>query len=130
MTNWHEKAVARRSRGDRAADAVARIMGSWRFIEYMGVVIFLWIVLNVVWVFHAQWDPYPFILLNLAFSFQATFSTPIILMSQNRAADRDKVQAEHQWEHNDKALAENTELTKTIHELTVKIDAVLNKQQP
>jgi uncharacterized membrane protein len=119
--NWHEKAIEQLSRGDRAADAVARIMGSWRFIEYMGAVIFLWIVLNVVWVFHVQWDPYPFILLNLAFSFQATFSTPIILMSQNRAAERDKVQAEHQWQHNDVELKTNTELTKAIHELVTEI---------
>jgi uncharacterized membrane protein len=98
-------------------------MGSWRFIFYMGVVIFAWIVGNSIFIQWVRFDPYPFILLNLAFSFQATFSTPIILMSQNRAADRDKVQAEHQWEHNDKVIAENTEITKAIHELTTTIAA-------
>jgi uncharacterized membrane protein len=125
--NWHEKATDRLSTGDRVSDSVARVMGSWRFILILTAFITAWITLNLVaWVGH--WDPYPFILLNLAFSAQATYATPIILMSQNRAAERDKVQAEHQYEHNDKALAENTDLTKAVHDLTVRIDAVLNKE--
>jgi uncharacterized membrane protein len=83
----------RTSRGDRIADVVTNTVGSWRFIIIQSCLLALWIVLNVVaWISH--WDPYPFILLNLALSFQAAYATPFILMSQNRQSsiDRDKAQ--------------------------------------
>ncbi len=79
------------SRGERIADLVTATVGSWRFILVQSSLLALWIFLNVVsWVNH--WDEYPFILLNLALSFQAAYATPFILMSQNRQAviDRDK----------------------------------------
>jgi uncharacterized membrane protein len=114
--NWHEKHQASLSVADRAADAVARIMGSWAFIGWVTVFIACWIGGNVLGVIY-HWDAYPFILLNLMFSMQATYATPIILMSQNRAADRDKAAAEHEWQHQDQALAENTKLTQEIHEI-------------
>ncbi|WP_295614721.1 DUF1003 domain-containing protein [Chamaesiphon sp. GL140_3_metabinner_50] len=81
------------SRGDRIADLVTQIVGSWRFIIIQSCLLTVWIVLNVVaWIGH--WDPYPFILLNLALSFQAAYATPFILMSQNRQStlDRDNAQ--------------------------------------
>lgn len=79
--------VAERDRtvGERVADGVAATVGSWPFIIIQSVVLVIWMLLNVLaWVRH--WDPYPFILLNLALSFQAAYASPIIMMSQNRAA--------------------------------------------
>jgi uncharacterized membrane protein len=81
------------SRGDRIADLVTQIVGSWRFIIIQSCLLTIWIVLNILaWIAH--WDPYPFILLNLALSFQAAYATPFILMSQNRQSiiDRDNAQ--------------------------------------
>jgi uncharacterized membrane protein len=74
-----------RTRGDRVADRVAAWVGSWTFIIAQTVILLLWIVLNVVaWMRH--WDPYPFILLNLALSFQSAYAAPILMISQNRQA--------------------------------------------
>jgi uncharacterized membrane protein len=74
-----------RTFGERVADHFAAVVGSWTFIILQSVLLALWVVLNVVaWVEH--WDPYPFILLNLALSFQAAYASPIIMMSQNRQA--------------------------------------------
>ncbi len=81
------------SRGDRIADLVTATVGSWRFIIIQSCLLAIWIVLNITaWIVH--WDPYPFILLNLALSFQAAYATPFILMSQNRQSiiDREKTQ--------------------------------------
>jgi uncharacterized membrane protein len=81
------------SRGDRIADAVSSTVGSWRFILIQSSLLALWICLNVTaWIKH--WDPYPFILLNLALSFQAAYATPFILMSQNRQSDVDRQKAQ------------------------------------
>jgi uncharacterized membrane protein len=81
------------SRGDRIADLVTAVVGSWKFIIIQSCLLALWIVLNVLAVI-GRWDPYPFILLNLALSFQAAYATPFILMSQNRQSeiDRDRAQ--------------------------------------
>jgi uncharacterized membrane protein len=81
------------SRGEKIADIVTEIVGSWRFIIIQSCLLTVWIVLNVISVI-VHWDPYPFILLNLALSFQAAYATPFILMSQNRQStiDRDKAQ--------------------------------------
>jgi uncharacterized membrane protein len=84
---------SRPSRGERVADIVTATVGSWRFILIQSCLLAVWIMLNIVaWITH--WDPYPFILLNLALSFQAAYATPFILMSQNRQStiDRDKAQ--------------------------------------
>jgi uncharacterized membrane protein len=79
--------------GDRLADSVARFGGSWRFIISFGVVLIAYAAVNVVLAARA-WDPYPFILLNLAFSTQAAYAAPLILLAQNRQAERDRVQQE------------------------------------
>ena len=77
------------SRGDRIADVVTQVVGSWRFIIIQSCLLMIWIVLNIIsWISH--WDPYPFILLNLALSFQAAYATPFILMSQNRQSEIDR----------------------------------------
>jgi uncharacterized membrane protein len=72
-----------RSFGERVADRFVKVVGCWTFIIVQSVLLLIWLALNVsAWVYH--WDPYPFILLNLALSFQAAYATPIIMMSQNR----------------------------------------------
>lgn len=92
----------RMSTGQRAADLVATVMGSWKFIIIQSLVLAAWVVLNVTaWMRH--WDPYPFILMNLALSLQAAYAAPVIMMSQNRQADRDRLEAHNDYEVNKKA---------------------------
>ena len=81
------------SLGDRIADQVAATMGSWNFIIIQSVLLLIWIMLNVT-AYVQQWDPYPFILLNLALSFQAAYAAPFIMMSQNRQAAIDRAAAQ------------------------------------
>jgi uncharacterized membrane protein len=88
--------------GERVADRVAEIIGSWPFIIIQSVILAAWIILNVV-AYIRHWDPYPFILLNLALSFQAAYAAPIIMMSQNRQADKDRLMAQHDYDINTKA---------------------------
>jgi uncharacterized membrane protein len=83
--------------GQKIADAVASGMGSWTFIITQTVLLAVWIILNLVaWVQH--WDPYPFIFLNLALSFQAAYAAPIIMMSQNRQAEKDRLTAQNDFQ--------------------------------
>lgn len=79
--------------GERTADKIATGMGSWKFIIIQSIFLGIWIALNLIaWFYH--WDPYPFILLNLVLSFQAAYAAPVIMMSQNRTAARDRLKAE------------------------------------
>lgn len=91
--------------GQRAADAVANGMGSWRFITIQSGMLVAWIILNIV-ALVTHWDPYPFILLNLVMSFQAAYAAPIIMMSQNRQVQKDRLAAEHDYQINIKAEEE------------------------
>lgn len=98
------------SRGQRAAEKMAQVIGSWRFLAIQSCLLALWVALNVVgWVRH--WDPYPFILLNLALSFQAAYTGPILLIASNRQEERDRRRIE-QILH----LAESAEKTNELHE--------------
>ncbi len=96
IRNVNELVAERLTVGQRAADLVARYMGSWRFIIVQAVALLAWIVVNSIAWLH-DWDPYPFILLNLVLSFQAAFAAPIIMMSQNRQATRDRLDAEQDY---------------------------------
>jgi uncharacterized membrane protein len=91
--------------GQRIADTVAATMGSWTFIIIQSVILLIWIILNVT-AYVQQWDPYPFILLNLALSFQAAYAAPFIMMSQNRQQDIDRKAAENDFQVNIKAELE------------------------
>jgi uncharacterized membrane protein len=91
--------------GQRLADSVAATIGSWRFILFQSSAIALWITGNV-WVGAGAWDPYPFILLNLLLSFQAAYTAPAIMMSQNRLSELDRRHAESDYEVNIKAELE------------------------
>ncbi|MGO9818304.1 MAG: DUF1003 domain-containing protein [Acidocella sp.] len=100
-----QPAEMRYTLGERVADQVAAGMGSWPFIIIQSVLLAVWIALNVTaWVFH--WDPYPFILLNLALSFQAAYAAPFIMMSQNRQAAIDRRDAKNDYTVNIKAELE------------------------
>ena len=102
--------------GQRIADTVAATMGSWRFIIIQSVMLLVWILLNVT-AYIQQWDPYPFILLNLALSFQAAYAAPFIMMSQNRQQDVDRKQAENDFKINVKAELEIELLHQKIDQL-------------
>lgn len=79
--------------GERMADKVAQGFGSWKFIWIQTVLVVLWMALNITGIVY-QWDKYPFILLNLVFSTQAAYAAPLILLSQNRQSDHDRIRAE------------------------------------
>lgn len=86
--------------GERIADVVATSMGSWRFIIAQSVIVGIWVLINLL-AFLGHWDPYPFILLNLLFSTQAAYAAPIIMMSQNRQAQKDRLRDDHEAEEVD-----------------------------
>ncbi len=97
--------------GERIADGVAAVMGSWPFIIIQTGILLIWMLLNVT-AYMRHWDPYPFILLNLALSFQAAYAAPFIMMSQNRQASIDRADARHDYEVNVTAELE----IKLLHE--------------
>lgn len=74
--------------GQRIAEGVAATVGSWKFIIFQSCLLLTWVIINATT--HIQWDPYPFILMNLFLSLQAAYTAPIILMAQNRLAERDR----------------------------------------
>jgi len=105
--------------GQRIADIVAATMGSWRFIIIQSTILVLWIALNVT-AYVQRWDPYPFILLNLALSFQAAYAAPFIMMSQNRQQDVDRTKAAADYQVNIKAELEIELLHEKIDQLRTK----------
>jgi uncharacterized membrane protein len=94
--------------GARIADRVTGFLGSWRFVVIQSILVVLWIAGNVVLLF--QFDPYPFILLNLAFSTQAAYAAPLILLAGNRASQRDRLTLEHTATLSDVEETQNEEL--------------------
>jgi len=102
--------------GQRVADRVAETMGSWTFIIIQSCVLLMWIAFNVA-AYVNHWDPYPFILLNLGLSFQAAYAAPIIMMSQNRQADKDRMQTRNDYEVDLKAEMEIMQLHEKFNEL-------------
>ncbi len=105
IKNANEIIRAQLTVGQRAADWIASKVGSWPFIIVQSTLLVAWGVLNVTaWVQH--WDPYPFILMNLVLSLQAAYTAPMIMMSQNRKAERDRVEAHLDYEINQQAETE------------------------
>ena len=102
--------------GKKFADTVAATIGSWRFIIIQSTLLFFWILLNIA-AYVQHWDPYPFILLNLALSFQAAYAAPFIMMSQNRQQDIDRKHAENDYQINIKAELEIELLHQKIDQL-------------
>ena len=97
MANPHTRAHIHKTNsfGQLAADRIANVMGSWTFIIVQSIFVCGWIILNLV-AFLSHWDAYPFILLNLLFSTQAAYAAPIIMMSQNRQAQKDHLRDDHE----------------------------------
>jgi len=123
--NWHEKHKETLTFGGRIADAVAQGMGSWRFIIAQTILVVLWMAMNVIgYMYH--WDVYPFILLNLLFSTQAAYAAPIIMMSQNRQNERDRMHAEADYKTNTDAKHEIEALSILLKTLEVeKLDKII-----
>ncbi|GKT03014.1 DUF1003 domain-containing protein [Furfurilactobacillus entadae] len=109
--------------GQRVADAVAHFGGSWPFIISFITVMILWIIINVFHLFGVHFDPYPFILLNLFLSMVAAIQAPLIMMSQNRSAEYDRMQSVNDYRVNQKSEEE-------IRVLHSKIDHVIQQDQP
>jgi uncharacterized membrane protein len=101
----HETYEREISMGQKAAEHVANMVGSWKFIIIQSTVIVLWCILNVtVWIEH--WDPYPFIFLNLVFSLASAYTAPLIMMSQNRQDEIDRIEARNDYVVNQKVEQE------------------------
>jgi uncharacterized membrane protein len=109
------------SRGQKISDKVARFGGSWKFIISFGIVLLLWITFNAVAIGKFRFDPYPFILMNLVLSCIAALQAPVIMMSQNRQEEKDRMQNENDYLINLKAEMQ-------IRSLHQKIDLLLEEQ--
>jgi uncharacterized membrane protein len=101
--------------GERVADRVASFGGSWRFIGLFALIIVLWLIANSM--ARAPYDPYPFILLNLVLSCLAALQAPIIMMSQNRQAARDRLEAQHDYQVNLIAEEQVLEIHRKLDEM-------------
>jgi uncharacterized membrane protein len=97
----------------RFAERVARFFGTGRFLAVQSIIVAIWIAINA-FAWALRWDKYPFILLNLVFSTQAAYAAPLILLAQNRQADRDKEEIERDRETNSRALAETEFLAREL----------------
>ena len=125
LKNWHEMYEESRSFGQKLADRVAGGMGSWTFIIWQSVIVVIWMALNLAGIIY-HWDPYPFILLNLLFSTQAAYAAPIIMMAQNRQNDKDRIQAQKDYQTNIEAKMEIEELQKRLNTIEVeKLDKIM-----
>jgi len=114
VKNVNNEFDERLTMGQRVADRVASVLGSWPFIISQSIILAIWVAINVYLVTMAMvhpgylkaWDPYPFILLNLVLSLQAAYAAPVVMMSQNRQSDRDRLSAQLDYEVNFKAEQE------------------------
>lgn len=111
--------------GQKIADKVAAGMGSINFIVIQSIILILWIIANTSTVY--KWDIYPFILLNLALSFQAAYAAPFILISQNRQAEKDRIKANEDYKINVKAEEETRQLIEHLYEQDNRILEIASK---
>ena len=102
--------------GQKAADALTGFCGSWTFIIILFVYIAIWITLNLIALI-GRWDPWPFIILNLTLSCLAAVQAPIILLSQKRSGERDRIDARYDYKVNRKAEREITDMQKDLEEI-------------
>ena len=103
VKNLNDIVALKTTPGQKAADTIAQVMGSWKFLIIQSIILALWILFNIL-AYVKHWDPYPFILLNLFLSLQAAYTAPVIMMSQNRQSERDRLEA-----HNDYMINQKTE---------------------
>lgn len=128
-THWHAAHAESLTFGDRVADQVAAFIGSWAFIVGQTAIMAVWILVNTLALFGLlRFDEYPFVFLNLFMSAEAAFATPLILMSQNRQAERDRHHAEMDYQINIEAEQRIEALQIAIAKLEVeKIDELTKK---
>lgn len=112
--------------GQRAADKATCFIGSWKFILIQTAVLIIWITFNAYELF-IHWDPYPFIFLNLVVGFVASYSAPIIMMSQNRAEERDSKKSEVDLATDRKAEREIEEIQLKLEEMDKKLSEIKEK---
>lgn len=108
----------------RFSEAIARFLGTARFLVGQTVVVIIWVSLNALAV-SLQWDPYPFILLNLMFSVQAAYAAPLILLAQNRQAERDRVETERDRQINARTQADAEYLAREVASIRVGLQSVV-----
>ncbi|MDB5523236.1 MAG: hypothetical protein JWM58_999 [Rhizobium sp.] len=131
-TNADDDFMADATFGQKLADSIARVGGSWSFIIAFGCFLFVWVGINTIVLFSHAFDPYPFIFLNLILSMLAAIQAPIIMMSQNRQTERDRFMAAKDYEVNLKAEIEvlglhhkiDLEVLKEIKELRAQINSI------
>ena len=111
----------------RFAEWVARFMGTAKFLVWMTVVVIAWVTLNVVSIWHHKWDPYPFILLNLFFSTQASYSAPLILLAENRQTDRDRVRVAEDRRQSAQSRADMDFLAREIASLRASVNEMATR---
>ena len=126
---WHDEHTEGLTYAQQLADKVANGMGSWKFIIWQSAIVVVWMILNFMgFIFH--WDPYPFILLNLVFSTQAAYAAPIIMMSQNRQNERDRLQAMKDYQTNVDAKKEIEALQLQLNSIEIeKLDKIITMLQ-
>jgi uncharacterized membrane protein len=113
----------------RISERVARFLGTWRFIGYMSLFIALWILYNIVVPHHLRFDQFSnkFTLLTLLLSLQASYAAPLILLAQNRQADRDRVQYEQDRALSERAVADTEYLAREIASVRVSLGEVATR---
>lgn len=111
----------------RGAEAFARFMGTGRFLLYMTAFVVVWVTLNALALWGLRWDPYPFILLNLFFSTQASYAAPLILLAQNRQDDRDRVALEQDRQRAERSLADTEYLAREMASLRIALGEVATR---
>jgi uncharacterized membrane protein len=108
----------------RFSEAIARFMGTARFLVGQTILVFIWVLINVFAV-ALQWDPYPFILLNLMFSVQAAYAAPLILLAQNRQSERDREETERDRQVNARTQADAEYLAREVASVRVGLQSVV-----
>ena len=117
LRNVNEIADEKMTLGERVADLVARFGGSWTFIISFGVFLGIWMAVNTAWILSAPPDPFPYIFLNLILSCLAALQAPVIMMSQNRQATKDRLQADQDYQVNIKAEFAIQQLHRKLDEM-------------
>jgi uncharacterized membrane protein len=111
----------------RVSERVARFLGSWRFLGYMTFVVFSWLLWNIFAPGDFRIDAYPFLFLTLALSLQASYAAPLILLAQNRQADRDRVRFQEDREQTERLVADTDFLTREIASLRLALGEVVTR---
>jgi uncharacterized membrane protein len=125
--SWVPRIKSDPDRVGRIAESFARFMGTGRFLMYMTLFVIVWVTINVLGLWGLRWDPYPFILLNLFFSTQASYAAPLILLAQNRQDDRDRVALEQDRQRAERNLADTEFLAREMAALRIGLNEVATR---